>query len=121
MVTDDLDVVAIVIEDEGAVVGGVILRSETWSSVILASSSQRSFVERVNLRVRVSREGDVDRRLGHSSLRDPEIRLATGAKAATARLLFSFFAWELHDRGVTERSQSCEEELLRALVVADSK
>lgn len=56
---DGLDVVAVRVEDEGAVVAGVVDRPQTGGAVVGATRGQGGGVEGVDLLDRANAEGDV--------------------------------------------------------------
>ena len=59
VVADGLDVVAVGVEDEGAVVVGVVHGADAGRAVVLAAGGDRGLVEGVDLRAVLGAEGDV--------------------------------------------------------------
>ncbi len=82
-VADGLDIVAVAIEHERAVIIGMIMRPEARRSVVLPARCERCAIEGIYLRARARGEGDVDALIvgGAEAFADPEERLAVGAKA----------------------------------------
>ena len=60
VVVDDLDVVPVGVEDEGAVVAGVVDRALAWRAVVRVARGERGRVERAHGRVVGGGEGEVD-------------------------------------------------------------
>jgi len=63
-VADGLDVVAVGVEDEGAVVAGVVERARARSAVVGATGGERGGVEGVDRVAIAGGEGDVDAGIG---------------------------------------------------------
>src|SRR5262245_48706012 len=59
-VADGLNIVAIEIEYEGAVVVGVIMRPEAWRPVVLAAGGESGAIEGIDGRAGRRQEGDMD-------------------------------------------------------------
>jgi len=77
-----LDVVAVGVEHEGAVVGGVVFRAQAGRAVGARAGIERGLVERPYGRPVRRRQGDVragGRRLARA---DPEVRLAADPEPA---------------------------------------
>src|SRR5687768_6346081 len=75
-----LDVVAVGIEHEGAVVGRVVVRPQTGSAVVAAAGGDRRLVECVHGGPIGAGEGNVQR-ARQASIRDPELRLPVTPEA----------------------------------------
>src|SRR5262249_1349807 len=109
--TDRLDVVAVEVDDEGAVVVGMILRPQPRRAVVsparrpVASPARRQsrLVEGPHLGPGIDRERDVHGRLGLSVAPDPELGFAALAEAARPDLSFGLLRAELHHEGNPER------------------
>src|SRR5437016_13726827 len=70
-VADDLDVVAVEIEDERAIVVRMVLRPQARPTVVATAHPQRRLVEGAHLSPVRSREGDVHGRRGLAVAADP--------------------------------------------------
>ena len=79
--TNRLDIVAIRIEHERAVVVGVIVRANARRAIVLAAAGQRGHIERVHLGARRRQESDVGWRRLQSVRRQPEFALVVLANA----------------------------------------
>src|SRR5215510_3703396 len=120
-VADRLDVVAVGIEHESAVVVGVIVRPQPRRAVVLATGGERRAMEGVDRGAVLGGDGDVEDASQTSFAADPEIGLAVGPEARRRRLALGMLAADLHDQAVAERRQCFQIERLRALVVGDGK
>src|SRR5688572_15437467 len=70
-----LDVVAVGIEDERAVVVRMIMRADPWRAVVPAACRERRAIERINRRAVLGDNGHVHRLVEFACPGDPEIRL----------------------------------------------
>ena len=84
-VADGLDVVAVGIEHERAVVVRVILRAQARRAVVLAAGRERCAVERIDAGAILGHDRDVQRLLQLAFAADPEVRLAADAEARGRR------------------------------------
>src|SRR5579872_5525496 len=91
-----LDVVAVAIDDEGAIVVRMILRPKPGRSVVASAGRTRSIVERFHGSAIRSPDSNVAGRRGFAR-GNPEIRLAIGAEASCLA--------EVHHDFVPERRQ----------------
>lgn len=71
--TDSLDAVPIRVNDERAIVVGVVLRPDARLAIVFCASLERSLVPLVDLGARVARKRDVRRRNVLVAVRDPEV------------------------------------------------
>src|SRR5262245_57477170 len=118
-VADRLDVMAIEVEDEGAVVVRMVLRPQTRRPVVPPAGPERGLVEGAHLGPRLDREGDVHGRSGLTVAADPELRLAALAETARPDLALGLLGAELHHEGDPERRQHLSVEGPGAKVVGD--
>ena len=79
-----LDVVAVRIEDEGAVIVLVVVGPRTRRAVVAAARPDRGAVERIDLGVGLRREGDMSSALGLRASADPEERLSVDPETGAA-------------------------------------
>src|SRR5688572_33420718 len=79
-VANRFDVVSVRIEDEGTVVGRVILGAQAWRTIVPALGGCGFLVKGIDHRAIVAGEGDVQRRAGRALL-DPEVRFARAPEA----------------------------------------
>ena len=93
---DGLDVVALRVEDERAVVVRVVLRADAGAAVVVAAGRERRRMECVHRRAVRRGEGDVQRRR-RGPVGDPEVRLAVLAEADAPLAV--------HDHRVAERGE----------------
>src|SRR5687768_8175971 len=69
---DRLDIVAVRIEHEGAIIARVVRNAQAGPAVVGAARRQGCFIERVNRRSVLRDEGDVQARRGFGPAREPE-------------------------------------------------
>src|SRR5215475_4930568 len=115
---DGLDVVAVGVEHEGAVVIGVIVRSQPRRAVVFAAGLERCRIKGINGIAILGREGEVHASFDGLAAADPKLRASLGAKSGlvfAARLL----GGDLHQEVIAQRRESHEIEGLRALVVGN--
>src|SRR5262245_33179452 len=99
-----LDVVAVGIEHEGAVIVRVIVRSQPRRAVVLAARRERRTIEGVDGGAVLGGESDVQAAFEHAAAADPEIRLARVAEARVG--VAAGFLWRhLHHHAIAERRQ----------------
>ena len=116
-VTARLDVVAVWIQHERAVVLLVVVRSRARAAVVAAACCHRSLVESIDERARVRAERDVHRRLVRCLiLCEPEVRFRRHAETGDAAAAGYFFR-QLHHQLVAERRERLRVELLALRVV----
>src|SRR5260221_13010840 len=96
-VADGLDVVAIRVEHEGAVIVGVVMRPRSRWAVVASARGQRRAIERVDDRARIGTKCNVHAGSIWRSLADPEVGLRRHAEPGD--LL------ELHEDAVAERRE----------------
>src|SRR5437667_11724118 len=102
------DVMPVGIEHEYAVVVRVIVRAQTRSAVVPATRSDHSLVESVDLRPRLSPEGNVNGRLVGTLLPDPEVGLGRDAEARELLPFHQQLVAERRQRGAIERFAQCD-------------
>src|SRR5437016_13708488 len=85
-VADDLDVVAVEIEDERAIVVRMVLRPQARPTVVATAHPQRRLVEGAHLSPVLNREGDAHGRRAPAVAADPQRRLAALAEAQAPHL-----------------------------------
>ena len=78
-----LDVVAIGVEHERAIVVGVVVRTHARRAVVAAARGDRRAIERIDVRPRLGMKRDVDLRAFEYARADPEIGLSVGAEAGS--------------------------------------
>src|ERR671920_236956 len=110
---DRFNVVAVGIENEGAVVGRMVLRTEPGTTVSPPARRDSSLVEGVHSRAVVASECDMDGG-AERTLPDPEIRLIRLSEPHTGDVV-------LHDQLVAEWRQSLLVEALAPLKVRCGK
>ena len=116
-VADRLDVVSVGVEDEGAVIVGVIVGPEAGRAVVPSSRGERGAVKRLDLGARFCGEGDMRPAFRPLPRPDPEegpVRAETGV-----RLGAGLGRRDLHDEAEPERLQRGLIERFRAVHVGD--
>src|SRR5258708_40095434 len=98
-----LDVVAVGIEHEGAVVIRVVVRPQPRRAVILAAGGERRTVEGVDRCAIIGGDRDVQDALNPALATDPEIRIAVAPETGGGTSALGFR--DLHDHAVAERRQ----------------
>jgi len=109
---DRLDVVAVGIDDERAVVVRMIMRPEARLAVILAARGDRGLVKGVDIRSRFAAKGQVNPGFRCIPLENPEIGFSGDPEPPGLPL-------ELVEQLVPERRQSLTEEFPAGFVVLD--
>src|SRR3954451_13281073 len=117
-VANRLDVVAVRVEHEGAVIGRVIMRPNAGRPVVAPARRDRRLVELVHRGAVLCQDRDMHRLVQRALAADPEIRLAVGAEAG-GRIVSGLLLRDLHDQAVAERGQCLGVERLGALIVGD--
>ena len=77
---DDLDIVAVRIEDEGTVIIRMILGPEARRAMIFSSRREGGLMKCVDQRAFGDPKGDMNARVVRCSFADPEVRLGRLAK-----------------------------------------
>src|SRR5512136_1295078 len=78
---DSLDIVAVSIEHEGAVIIGVIFGPKAWRPIVGAARLKRGMIEGIDRGPALSGEGHMQGPARLAALSDPEERFETGAEA----------------------------------------
>jgi topoisomerase IA-like protein len=118
LMTHGLDVVAVRIEDEGAVIVLVVVGPRTRRAIVAAARLHRGAVERIDLGARLRSEGDMRSALGLRASADPEERLSIGAETG-ARITACFLRRDFHHHAEAERLQRAQIEGFRPTDVAN--
>jgi hypothetical protein len=113
-VVDGLEVIAVGVNHEGGVIGGVVFDAEPGSAVIAAAGGKGGGVEGAHRGLVGGGEGDMDRAGGGAMGGDPEEGLAVGAVADALRFAL---VREAHDPADAERCQRSVVEGERALQI----
>src|SRR5262245_33964190 len=98
---DGLDIVAVGIEDEGAVIVGMIMRPDARRAVVSAACRDRRAIKGVDGGPVRRCEGDVDMIAERSARADPEFRLA-GRPEAGGAFAAGLLPRDLHDQSRAE-------------------
>src|SRR5262249_24142249 len=112
-VADRLDVVAVEVEHERAVVVREIVLAKSGRPVVARAGRDRGIVEAIDVGARFRDERDMDRPASARPVADPERWLAVRAEAG-ALVAAGLFFRHVHHRRVAERSERGNEEWLRA-------
>src|ERR1700687_1266915 len=107
-----LHIVAVRIQDEGAVVVGVIDFANAWRTIVLAASRNGRLVEGAHLRTGFRGESDVYRRLPSTLHPNPELRLRAPAQARPA--------FDFHHQPDAKRRKRPRVEGLAAIIVRNA-
>jgi hypothetical protein len=101
-VTDGFDVVPVRIEDERAIVVGVVAWTKPWCAIVFSSGVEARAMESVNLGARPRSESNMDLTGQATAIANPEERFTSRAEAGmgtAARLLRRY----LHHKNDRER------------------
>jgi hypothetical protein len=119
-VTDDLDIVAVGVKHEGAVIMLVVERAQAGRAVVGGARRDRRGMERVDLLARLGAEGEMDARRRLAGIGEPEERLAVGAEAGDVDTA-GHVRRKLHHDLDAERLQRCRIKPLRRLIIGDAE
>src|SRR6266700_2879751 len=119
-VAHGLDIVAVAIEHEGAVVTGVIMRADAGRAVVATARRESFLVESVDRGAVLGQDRDMQRLVQAAFPADPEIRLAIGAKSGR-RIMSGLLLRHFHDEAVAERGPRLCIEGLGAKIVGNRK
>src|SRR6185437_16351471 len=116
-----LDVVAIGIEHEGAVVVRMILWTQTRRAIVAGAGGECRAIKGVDGTAVIGGDRNVQRRLEPAFAADPEIGLALLAESGSGASAVSMVRPYLHDQRVAERRQRLFVERLGTRVVGNGK
>src|SRR5262252_5962481 len=113
---DGLDVVAIRVEHEGAVVVRMVVPPQAGRAIVLSACRERGAIEGVDRGAVLGNERDVNLALRPLAGGEPEIRLAIIAETDIARAA-ALLGRDLHGDPIAKRGKGLEVERLGARVV----
>ena len=114
------DIVAIEVDDEGAIVVGVIVRSQARRAIVAPSGRERGAIKRVGVGSGACGEGDVSAALRSVARPDPEKRLSRRAKPGV-RLCAGLRRGKFIKQGDSEWGKRADVESLGAFDVRDGQ